>query len=102
MNDLKKRFEENELICEKVIDLFTLFSNKARFRILCMLLEGDFCVTEIVETVKIGKISNVSQQLRLLTLAGLLEKRRDKKRIIYHLKDEKIKKVIQFFQENYL
>jgi DNA-binding transcriptional ArsR family regulator len=100
--EIKKRFEGNEAVCQHVIDVFTLISNKTRFRILCLLKEGDFCVKDIVEVVQMGKISNISQQLRLLTMSGILEKRRDKKHIIYHFKDEKIKKMIVFLEKNYL
>jgi len=101
-NEIKKRFSENEKVCEQVINIFTLISNKTRFRILCLLKEGDFCVNDVVDIIQMGKISNISQQLRLLAMSGILEKRRDKKQIFYHFKDEKIKKMIQFLEENYL
>ena len=88
---LRRQFREEEELCEKLISIMTLIANKIRFRVLCLLSKGDFCVTEIVETIGNAKISNVSQQLRLLTLAGILERRRDRKRIIYSLKDEKVR-----------
>ena len=80
--------------------MFTLFSNEKRFKILCLLDEGDFCVNEIARMVD-GKTSNVSQQLRMLTLAGYLEKRREDKSVIYHLKDQKIKKVLRFLYREF-
>ena len=104
-NDIKKiknLFLNNEIVCEKIIGLFSLLSNKIRFRILCLLMEGDFCVSEIVDIICIGKISNISQQLKLLTMANIVEKRRDKKQIYYHLKHEEIKHIIEFLHENYL
>ncbi|MFC2155004.1 ArsR/SmtB family transcription factor [Acidobacteriota bacterium] len=100
--EIKKRFEENEKVCEKVLNIFSLISNKTRFRILCLLKEGDFCVNDIVALIQLGKISNISQQLRLLSMADILEKRREKKQVFYHLKDEKIRKMIVFLEENYL
>ena len=102
IEQMRKQFNENERVCEKVVNLFTLVSNKIRFRILCLLKEGDFCVNEIHQIIGLGKISNMSQQLRLLTMAGILEKRRDSKNIYYHLKDESVKKMIAFLEENYL
>jgi len=102
IEDIKKQFKENEKVCEKVINLFSLISNKTRFRILCLLKESDFCVNDIVDIIQLCKISNISQQLRLLTMAGLLEKRRVQKKIFYHLKDENVKKMIIFLEENYL
>lgn len=102
LDEIKGRFIESEKVCENVLNIFSLISNKIRFRILCLLKEGDFCVNEIVDLIQVGKISNISQQLRLLTMADILESRRDEKRIIYHLKDEKIKKLIAFLEKNYL
>jgi DNA-binding transcriptional ArsR family regulator len=99
---IKARFENNELVCEKIIDLFALLSNKIRFRIVCLLMEGDFCVSEIVDIIQIGKISNISQQLKLLTMSGIVEKRRDKKNIYYHLVHEELQHIMNFLHENYL
>ncbi len=100
-SEIKKRFELNTAACEKVLNVFSLLSNKSRFRIMCMLCEGDFCVNEIVEVVQPGKVSNISQQLRLLMLSGYIEKRREKKHVIYHLKDQNIRKLIQFLEDSY-
>ncbi|MBN2280944.1 MAG: winged helix-turn-helix transcriptional regulator [Candidatus Marinimicrobia bacterium] len=99
---IKKKFNSREPVCEQMISLFSLLSNKIRFRILCLLLEGDFCVTDIVDIIQIGKISNVSQQLKLLTMAGIIDNRRDKKQIFYRLKNEKIRDLVAFIQKNYL
>jgi ArsR family transcriptional regulator len=76
-------------------------SNKTRFRILCLLSEGDFCVNEIVDAIQTGKLSNVSQQLRILTLAGVLEKTREQQRVIYHLTDRRLAKLIKVLEREY-
>ena len=94
-----KLFSSNER-CEKVLSVFSLFSNRYRFKILCLLTEGDFCVSEIAETVG-GKHSNISQQLKMLTLAGYLTKRRENKSIYYHLEDVSIKKLLRFLHAEY-
>ena len=99
---IKARFENNELVCEKIIGLFSLLSNKIRFRIVCLLMEGDFCVSEIVDIIQIGKISNISQQLKLLTMSGIVEKRRDKKNIYYQLVHEELQHIMTFLHDNYL
>ncbi len=101
MEEIKQRFADNEEIGRQVITVFSLMSNKTRFRILCMLAEGDFCVNEIADTVQIGKMSNISQQLRILTLAGVLEKRRDKQRVIYHLCDPRIGALIKYLEKQF-
>ena len=86
--------------CAAVLDMFAFFSNEKRFKILCVLDEGDFCFGEIAQMVH-GKTSNVSQQLKILTLAGYLEKRRSDRSIIYHLKDPRIKKVLRFLYREF-
>ena len=92
------RFFRNKENCGRVLKMFSLFSGETRFKILCVLNEADFCVNDIVNLVD-GKHSNISQQLKMLTLAGYLTKERRERSIIYHLKDEKIKATMRFLCE---
>jgi DNA-binding transcriptional ArsR family regulator len=100
--DIKERFSSNMAVCQKVIDILSLFSNKTRFRILCALAEGDFCVNDLREVVGMGKISNISQQLKLLTLAAVLEKKRDKQQVIYRLTDKRVRQLIDYLKASYM
>jgi ArsR family transcriptional regulator len=101
VGEIRQRFTNNEDVCRRVIGVLSLMSNKTRFRILCVLAEGDFCVTEIVEAVQMGKLSNISQQLRVLSLAGVVEKTREQQRIIYHLKDRRLAKLIKVLEKEF-
>ena len=101
IEELKQRFAGSEVVCGRVIEILSLMSNKTRFRILCMLADGDFCVTEIVDTVQTGKLSNISQQLRILTLAGVLEKTRKEQHIIYHLRDRRLARLIEILEKQF-
>jgi len=101
-DEIKQRFEQQTDLCSKVMTLLSLMANKSRFRILCMLYEKDFCVSEIVDVVGDGKISHISQQLKALTLAGILEKRRVDRNVIYHLADDNVRALIRFLTELYL
>ena len=96
----KAVFFEGSTNCEKLLDMFSLFANQHRFKILCSLSEQDFCVNDLVKITG-GKPSNISQQLKILTLAGYLGKEREGKLIIYHLKDEKMKKLLDYLYEQY-
>lgn len=78
--------------------MFSLFANPIRFRILCTLSEADFSVQEIVDIIG-GKISNVSQQLKILTLAGYLSRERQGKQVIYHLVDDKVRSTVTFMHQ---
>jgi DNA-binding transcriptional ArsR family regulator len=100
--ELKEAFRKNEVVCAHVIQLFQLFSNKGRFRIACLLSRGEFCVNEITEVVAEGKTSSISQHLKMLTLSGVIERRRENQRMLYRLKDKRVGTMIQFLQEQFL
>ena len=80
--------------------MVSLLGNQVRFKILCALKEGDFCVGDLAELVE-GKHANVSQQLKMLTLAGYLTKRREDQNIIYHLQNETVRRAIGFLQDEF-
>jgi DNA-binding transcriptional ArsR family regulator len=55
-----------------------------------------------MDVVNEGKLSHISQQLRILRLAGILQKRRDNKRVLYAIKDERVRRLIGFLHLQYL
>ena len=93
-SELFKRFQDKET-CNDMMEMLSLLSNPIRFRTLCLLTSGEFCVQDIVRLVG-GKSSNISQQLKMLTLAGDVSSRRDGKQIFYQLEDEKIRSLVEF------
>ena len=101
VEEIKQRFASNDDVCRNVIEILSLMSNKTRFRILCVLAEGDFCVTEIVDMIQTGKLSNISQQLRILTLAGVLDKTRREQHVIYHLRDHRVAGLIEILEKQF-
>ena len=80
--------------------MFSLFSNEKRFKILCALSEGDRCVHEIADIVE-STTSNVSQQLKMLALAGYLERRREQRSIYYHLSDERVRDTLSYLRSRF-
>ena len=99
--ELQEEFANNEEVCRDVIGLFQLMSNKQRFRIVCILSRGDFCVNEIAKILGTSKISNISQQLKVLRLAGVIRSERDEKKMVYSLADERFRQIITFLKANY-
>lgn len=102
LQKIKREFNRNQQVCEKVVGLFHLLSNKVRFRIVCTLLHGEACVQEIADVVAGGRMSNISQQLRMLRLAGVVEKRRDGKQILYRIEDGRVRDLIEFLRGHFL
>jgi DNA-binding transcriptional ArsR family regulator len=97
---LARELFEDQDRCAQVLDMFSLCANAVRFKILCLLDVSDLCVSEIVTALN-AKYSNISQQLKILTLAGYLDKYRVKKSIFYRLKDRRIKEILVFLREKF-
>jgi len=67
-------------------DYFKSLGDENRLRIVQFLRNGERCVCEIVPLVGTSQ-SNVSQHLRVLREAGIIDYRRDKKMIKYFVTD---------------
>ena len=99
---LRERFSINDKACTELLKVLDLFSSKTRFRILCILREQDFCVSDIAEIVEEGKISNISQQLKILTMSNIISRYRIEKRVFYKLEDERIKDIVDYLHEKFM
>ena len=99
---IKANFSANDAACGKLMKVLDLFSSKTRFRILCVLREQDFCVSDIAEIVEEGKISNISQQLKILTMSNIISRYRVEKRVFYKLEDERIRRIVDFLQRQFM
>ena len=102
LDEIKDQFDNNLVVCERVVGLFHLLSNKPRFRIACMLMHGEACVQDIAYVVSGGKMSNISQQLKMLRLSGVVQKRREGKQILYSIADEKVAHLIEFLRAEFM
>ncbi len=74
-------------------ELFKLFGDESRLRILFALKEQELCVDELAEKLTMSQ-SAVSHQLRILKTGHLVQGRRDGKRIIYSLADDHVHTII--------
>ena len=85
-------------ICEEEImdmaDVFKLFSDSTRLRIICAILNNELCVYDLCELLNLTQ-SNVSHQLQLLRAAKLVKYRKEGKQVYYSLQDEHIEKIIK-------
>ena len=80
-------------------ELFKCFGDSTRVRILCVLLQGEFCVGDIAEALNMTQ-SAVSHQLKLLKQAKLIAGKRDGKQILYSLADEHVRSIINIGLEH--
>ncbi len=79
---------------QETVRLFKIFSDQTRLRMIALLIEGEFCVQEISETLHMSQ-SSISHQLKLLRDQNIVEARREGKNIFYSLKDDHIKEIYQ-------
>ncbi len=73
-------------ILEKTAEVFKVFGDKTRIRILSALSEGEMCVCCLCDLLEM-KQSAVSHQLAVLKSARLIKSRREGKQIYYSLDD---------------
>ena len=80
-------------------DLFKLFGDSTRIRILWALSESEMCVCDLCALLKM-KQPTISHQLKNLKLARIVKPRRDGKVIFYALDDEHIRKLLDLGMEH--
>ena len=80
-------------------ELFKVFGDSTRIRILYVLFEKDVCVCDIAEALNMTQ-SAISHQLRILKQAKLVSARRDGKSVIYSLADDHVRTIIAQGQEH--
>lgn len=75
-------------------ELFKIFGDSTRLRIMSALLDRELCVYDISEVLEMNQ-SAISHQLRVLRTAGLIKVRRSGKSAFYSLDDEHVKQIIE-------
>ena len=76
-------------ILEKTAEVFKVFGDKTRIRILAALSEGEMCVCCLCDLLEMSQ-SAVSHQLSVLKAARLIKSRREGKQMYYSLDDAHI------------
>ena len=89
--------DEDELI--EMAELFKMFGDSTRIKILSVLFEGEKCVQQITEATGTSQ-SAVSHQLRLLKQARLVRSRRNGKQVCYTLADDHVKTILGMAKEH--
>ena len=74
-------------------ELFKVFGDSTRIKILFVLFESEMCVCDIAEALSMTQ-SAVSHQLKVLKQAKLIKNRREGKSIFYSLADEHVRTII--------
>lgn len=73
-------------------EIFKVFGDSTRIKILYVLFEAEMCVCDIAELLSMSQ-SAISHQLRVLKQSKLVKNRREGKTIFYSLADEHVRAI---------
>ena len=90
--DKVKSLIPNDEILYDLADLFKVFSDSTRIKILCALFQSELCVCDLAALLNMSQ-SAISHQLRVLKSSRLVKFRRDGKVIYYSLSDDHIEHI---------
>ena len=90
---VRKSMPDEDLICD-LGELYKVFGDSTRIKILYVLFQSEMCVCDIAEVLNMTQ-SAISHQLRVLKQARLVKYRRDGKTVFYSLSDDHIKHIFK-------
>ena len=93
----EKMPEEEELY--DLAELFKVFGDSTRIRILYVLFEAELCVCDIAQTLNMTQ-SAISHQLKILKQSRLVKNRREGKQVFYALADDHVRTIIRQGREH--
>ena len=89
---VRQRMPDEDILYD-LTELFRLFGDSTRLRILYVLFESELCVCDIAVLLGLTQ-SAMSHQLRALKSARLVKSRREGKTVFYSLADDHVKTII--------
>ena len=94
--DLLKKVKEtmpDETTLYDLAELFKVFGDSTRIRILYVLFEAEVCVCDLADALNMTQ-SAISHQLRILKQSKLVKARREGKSVFYSLADDHVRLII--------
>jgi len=88
---VRKLIPQEETLYD-LAELFKVFGDSTRIKILCVLFETEMCVCDIAALLNMTQ-SAISHQLRVLKNARLVKYRREGKVVYYSLDDHHVKEI---------
>lgn len=89
----------NEDMLFEMAELFKVFADSTRIRVLYAMFDSEMNVSQICEKVEMS-ISAVSHQLRLLKQSKLVKSRKEGRNAYYMLADDHVKTIIGMAKEH--
>lgn len=98
VNRIKKIMPSDDLLFE-IAEVFKVFGDTTRMKIISALLESELCVGDIAEITNSTQ-SAISHQLRVLKQAKLVKFRKNGKTVNYSLDDEHISELYEIAKKH--
>lgn len=98
VNKIKKIMPSDDLLFD-IAEVFKVFGDTTRMKIISALLEAELCVGDIAEITNSTQ-SAISHQLRVLKQAKLVKFRKDGKTVYYSLDDDHIAKLYEIAKKH--
>lgn len=95
---LRDELPDDEILYD-LAELFRVFGDSTRIKILYALFESELCVGDIAQVLHMSQ-SSVSHQLRVLKASKLVKFRRDGKTVFYSLDDDHVRSMIALGMEH--
>lgn len=97
---VRKNLPQDEILYD-LAELFKIFGDSTRVKILYALLEAELCVCDIAKLMAVTQ-SAVSHQLRVLKASKLVKFRREGKTVYYSLADGHVMRILSQGMEHIL
>ena len=97
---VREKLPQDEVLYD-LAELFKIFGDSTRVKILYALLESELCVCDIAKLMEVSQ-SAVSHQLRVLKGSKLVKFRREGKTVYYSLADEHVIRILSQGMEHIL
>ena len=98
IKDIKSKILHDDEIID-LSELFKVFGDSTRMKIINALFFSELCVADIAEITNSTQ-SAISHQLRILKQAKLVKFRKDGKSVIYSLDDEHVREIFEKGREH--
>lgn len=95
---VSEQMPDEEELCD-LAELFKVFGDSTRIRILFALFQSEICVNDLAAALNMTQ-SAISHQLRILKQARLVKSRREGKSAVYYLADDHVRTVIDQGREH--
>ena len=98
VNQVKRDMPDEEVLYD-LAELFKVFGDSTRIKVLFALFESELCVGDIAQVLGLSQ-SAVSHQLRILKQSKLVKFRREGKVVYYSLDDDHVRSMLSMGAEH--